>query len=267
MFSFDSLLQNKKHPLVMGILNVTPDSFSDGGEAFSVDTVISKVNMLCDEGADIIDVGACSTAPNNELVSEEEEIRRLKAFLPLVVEYSKVPVSIDTFRPAVAEYALSQGVSVINDESGQFNIEMAELVKTYKCGWIFMHTGNKNSREVAVYKNGVTEDVLSFFADMKSKAIQFGIDPRRISYDCGIGFGKSREDDIELLANCDVLSQYSPLLIGASRKRVVGELTGESDPAKRVAGSVAIAKIVSQDGADVLRVHDVRETLEAIMTK
>ncbi len=264
MFSFDSLLRQKKRPLVMGILNVTPDSFSDGGEAFTKDAVISKVNTLCNQGADIIDVGACSTAPKNQLVSENEEIARLKTFLPEVIKHSTVPVSIDTFRPAVAKYALSLGVSIINDESGTFNTEMAELVKKYRCGWIFMHTGNSNSREVAEYENGVTNAVLTFFAEMKSKALQFGIEAQCLSYDCGIGFGKSRDNDIELLSNCDVLSRYSPLLIGASRKRVVGELTGESDPSKRVEGSVAVAKLVSQDGAKILRVHDVEQTLKVI---
>ncbi len=264
MFSFDELIRRKGKPLIMGILNVTPDSFSDGGEAFSAEAVISKVNKLCSEGADIIDVGACSTAPNNSIVSAEEEINRLKAFLPLVMQNSTVPVSVDTFRAEVAEYALSQGVHIINDESGVFSHDMASLVKRTGCGWIFMHTGNKNSSEIAEYENGVTGDVMSFFAFMKAQSIEFGLNPCQLAYDCGIGFGKTRQDDLELLANCDILSQFSPLLIGVSRKRIIGELTGETEPANRVNGSVAVARLLSEDNVGILRVHDVKETKEVI---
>ncbi len=264
MFFFESLVKEKSAPLVMGILNVTPDSFSDGGQAFSAEAVVSKVNKLCNEGADIIDVGACSTAPCNQIVSVQEELRRLKSFLPLVIESSTVPVSVDTFRPEVAEYAISQGVSIINDESGCFSETMAELVKNSGCGWIFMHTSNKTSSETTIYKNGVTSAVLRFFADMKKQAMDYGINPSQLSYDCGIGFGKSRDDDLELLANCELLSKYSPLLVGVSRKRIIGELTGEADPQNRVQGSVAVAKLLSQDGVGILRVHDVKETVEAV---
>lgn len=267
MFSFNKLLKAKGKPLVMGILNVTPDSFSDGGEAFTVETVKRKVNKLCEEGADIIDVGACSTAPNNSIVSVDVEIGRLKEFLPVVIDSATVPVSVDTFRPEVAEYALSQGTSVINDESGIFSKDMACLVKKYGCGWVFMHTGNKTSSQIAFYQNGVTESVVSFFSDMKKRALEYGICSEQLSYDCGIGFGKTRNDDMELLANCDVLSQYSPLLVGVSRKRIIGELTGESEPSKRVKGSVAVAKLLAQDGAGILRVHDVRETIDVLKVK
>lgn len=267
MFSFDALLKGKSRPLVMGILNVTPDSFSDGGTAFSLEDVESKVNMLCNQGADIIDVGACSTAPNNQLVSEEEEINRLKQFLPAVLQLSTVPVSVDTFRPKVAEYVLSQGVSVINDESGCFKDEMAKLVKKHGCGWIFMHTGNKTSSQIQVYEDGVTKDVLSFFGHMSEKAASFSIEKSQLVFDCGIGFGKSRDDDLELLSNCDVLSAQYNLLVGVSRKRIIGELTGESDPINRVKGSVAVAKLLAEDGVKILRVHDVEQTLNIISIK
>lgn len=264
MFSFDDLISAKGKPLVMGILNITPDSFSDGGQAFTNETVISKINRLCSEGAHIIDVGACSTAPGNSLVSPEEEINRLKNFLPLVMEHSTVPVSVDTFRADVAEYALSQGVQIINDESGSYSEKMASLVREYGCGWIFMHTGNKGSSQEAFYEDGVTKSVINFFNEMKNKALQNGIQLSQLAFDCGIGFGKSRDDDLELLANCDILSKYSPLLVGVSRKRIIGELTGEKVPAKRVAGSVAAARLLAQDGVGILRVHDVKETLQAI---
>lgn len=264
MFSFKELQKDKTRPLVMGILNVTPDSFSDGGQAFSIDAVISKVNSLCGEGADIIDVGACSTAPQNQLVSEEEELLRLKSFLPHVLEHSAVPVSVDTFRPSVAEYATSVGVKIINDESGCFKKEMAQVVKSYSCGWIFMHTGNSSSSCAAEYEKGVTYDVLSFFGKMKEQALQYGLSAEQLAYDCGIGFGKSREDDLVLLANCDVLAQFSPFLVGVSRKRIIGMLTGEEEPLKRIKGSVAVAGVLAQEGVDMLRVHDVKLTLDEI---
>lgn len=263
MFSFKELIKKKNAPLVMGILNITPDSFSDGGEANSLSSALERLNKLYECGADIIDIGACSTAPNNTMVSVEEELKRL-LILPELVKNAKVPLSIDTFRPKVAKYALENGVSVVNDESGAFNPRMAEVVKSHNAGWIFMHTGGKSSKEIAEYENGVVEDVLSFFRDMKNKAVAFGINEDELCFDCGIGFGKSRSDDIVLLKNCKKLSGYSPLLIGVSRKRVIGELIGEKNPKDRVAGSVAAAVICATNGAGVLRVHDVKETSDAL---
>ncbi len=264
MFSFNELIEKRGSPLIMGILNVTPDSFSDGGETFCEADVISKVKTLCNDGADIIDIGACSTAPKNQIVSEAEELQRLKRFLPIVIEYSSVPVSVDTFRSEVATYAVSLGASIINDESGTFNPQMARVVKDNSCGWIFMHTGGETSNGVSKYNNGVLKSVTHFFANMKRDAIAYGIDECQLCFDCGIGFGKTRDDDITLLSNCSELSMFSPLLVGASRKRVIGELTGEENPMNRVEGSVAVAKIVSEDGASVLRVHDVKETVEIV---
>ena len=263
MLSFKELIKKKNAPLVMGILNITPDSFSDGGEANSLSSALERLHKLYEAGADIIDIGACSTAPDNTIVSAEEELKRL-SILPELVKNAKVPLSIDTFRPEVAKYALENGVSIINDESGAFNPCMAEVVKSHNAGWIFMHTGGKSSKETSEYKTGVVEDVLSFFGDMKRQAVDFGIKEDSLCFDCGIGFGKSREDDIALLKSCKKLSEYSPLLIGASRKRVVGEITGEKNPKNRVAGSVAAAAICAQNGAQILRVHDVKETADAL---
>ena len=264
MFSFKDLINEKSKPLVMGILNVTPDSFSDGNEAFTEKDALNKLNVLCNEGADIIDVGACSTAPGKGVVTEEEEIRRLRKFLPSIVMYSTVPVSIDTFRPRVAEYALSAGVSVINDESGKFQPEMAQLVKSNKCGWIFMHTGNGSSSDVTEYENGIIADVKKFFCFMKRQAVSFGINEDSLCYDMGIGFGKTRDDDLTLLSNVKSLSEFTPLLAGVSRKRIIGELTGEKNPKNRISGSVAVAGILAEDGVEILRVHDVKETLKAV---
>ena len=264
MFSFKELLKSKNRPLIMGILNITPDSFSDGGEAFSLENVARKVKELCDSGADIIDVGACSTAPGNEIVSEDEEIERLKQFLPLVVEHSSVPVSVDTFRPGVAKICLEYGVDIINDESGVFKEEMAQLAKDTGCGWIVMHTGGKSSDDNCEYRDGVVTDVSNFFEYIKNKTGGFSISEEQLCYDCGVGFGKSRQDDLTLLSRCSELCEKYPLLVGVSRKRIVGEITGKSNPKERVFGSVAVAALLVQKGVSVLRVHDVNETLDAI---
>ncbi len=264
MFSFKKLIDEANRPLVMGIINVTPDSFFDGGETFDLDDVIEKVKNMCNEGADIIDVGACSTAPKNTIVSEAEEIARLEKFLPEIIKASTVPVSLDTLRLAVAKYGLSVGVSVINDESGKFNPLMAELVKEYGCGWIFMHTGGLSSCETQVYKNGVVEDVCTFFAQTKAEAMSFGLNEQQLAFDCGIGFGKTRQDDLELLNSCEKLSEFSPLLVGISRKRIIGELTHRENPKDRLSGSIAAAALLACNGAGILRVHDVGATLDAI---
>ena len=264
MFSFKKLSNDIKRPLVMGILNITPDSFSDGGEAFSEEKVIKKLKGLCEEGADIIDVGACSTAPGNKIISEEEELKRLRLFLPLIIKNVTCPVSLDTFRPRVAEYALSQGVSIINDESGVFNIHMAEIVARYDAGWIFMHTGGKNSSECSEYPAGIVAEVKTFFGDMEKLALDYGLAEGQLCYDFGIGFGKSRQDDLTLLSSCGEFGDFSPLLVGVSRKRIIGEITDVKESANRLIGSVAAAALCAYDGAGVLRVHDVSQTVEAL---
>jgi dihydropteroate synthase len=263
MFSFKSLIENQKRPLVMGILNVTPDSFSDGGESFSLSGALERLHCLEKEGADIIDIGACSTAPTNEPASCDEEIKRL-SFLPEIVKAAAIPLSIDTFRPKVAEYALSCGVKIVNDESGKFSKEMAEVVKRYNAGWIFMHTGGKSSKDTKEYPDGVINDVLRFFKECETKASDFGIDKDSLFFDFGIGFGKSREDDLTLLSECEKVAAYYPLLIGVSRKRIIGEIINVKAPKNRIAGSVAAATLVAYKGAEILRVHDVKETVDAM---
>ena len=264
MFSFKNLIDAKGKVVVMGILNITPDSFSDGGEFFDKDSVIKKVNTLCNQGADIIDVGACSTAPGNSVVTLQEELQRVESFLPVVIANATVPVSIDTFREEVAEYALSQGVRIVNDESGKFNPQMAAVVKKYGAGWIFMHTGGGDSKTEVVYGNGVVNDVLAFFEDMRQKALEFGLSEEQLCYDCGIGFGKTRQDDIAVLKNCRKLSRYSPLLVGVSRKRVIGELCGIEDKVERDTASAVVGALAVQKGASVIRAHNVPYIVQAI---
>lgn len=266
MFSFKELTDKKNRPLVMGIVNITPDSFSDGGESFSPEAALKAALKLKSEGADIIDVGACSTAPMNETASEEEELSRLVKTLPLIAENVEIPLSVDTFRASAAHFALENGVSIINDESGFYLKSMAELVKRYGAGWVFMHTGGTSSKETVEYINGVTADVYGFFSDMRAKAISDGIEESVLCYDYGIGFGKTRADDLELLKNTSAFSEFSPLLVGVSRKRVIGEATGVKEPRERVYGSIAAAVMCALSGASIIRVHDVKATVEALDT-
>ncbi len=259
MFSF-----HLSKTLIMGILNVTPDSFSDGGENFLPENALEKARQMENDGADIIDIGAVSTAPKSTPVSEEEEIARLGSVLPLVTSAVGIPVSVDTVSPAVAEFALSHGAVIVNDESGFFNEKTAGIVKKYNAGWVFMHTGGCSSKETAVYPNGVVCDVLSFFKEMKEKALSFGISENSLCFDYGIGFGKSRKDDISLLKNTDAFGEYKPLLVGVSRKRVIGEITGRENPKDRVFGTVAANTLAVYGGAGILRVHDVKAAADTV---
>ena len=291
MFDFDSL--KKERALVMGIINVTPDSFSDGGDSYFAEAAFQNALRMQSEGADIIDIGGCSTAPSNKPASLQEELARLATVFPLLPDNLSVPVSVDTFRPEAARFALEHGAVIINDESGVFDPAMASLVKEFGAGWVVMHTGAKESESaggyigrvaagaasfLAVtgirgrafasqmeeeYPEGVTADVLAFFKKMRKKALDFGINEKQLCYDYGIGFGKTREDDAALLRQTALFSDYKPLLVGVSRKRIIGAATLRSVPAERVAGSVAAEAVAAYFGADIIRVHDVAEAVDA----
>ncbi len=247
----------------MGILNLTPDSFSDGGKFCSLENALSQVEIMVAEGAHIIDVGSCSTAPENVPVSAREEIQRL-SILNSIVKTAGVPVSVDTFRPAVARYALEQGAAIVNDESGLFTVEMAEVVKDFGAGWIFMHTGRLSSNEAGTYTDGVLNAVAADFANFKKQAVEYSVSEESILFDCGIGFGKSRKDDLEILNNLESLTADYSVLIGVSRKRIIGEITGESEPQKRDDASSVCAALCGMKGARALRVHNVKKTAEAL---
>lgn len=277
----------------MGILNYTPDSFSDGGEFFSAEAALRHAQAMCRDGADIIDIGCCSTAPGSSAVTPEEELARLKLVFPLIPQNVKLPVSVDTSRPEAARFALENGAVIVNDESGVFNPEMAALVKEFGAGWVFMHTGAKASQgakgylgRVAAgaasflavtglhgqalasqieneYPEGAAADALDFFSGMRKQALKAGINEKQLCYDYGIGFGKNRQDDAGLLRQTALFSDYKPLLVGVSRKRVIGAATCREVPAERVAGSVAAEAIAAYFGADIIRAHDVAEALDA----
>jgi dihydropteroate synthase len=232
---------------LMAILNVTPDSFSDGGKYFAPEDAIARALELEREGADILDIGAQSTRPGCEAISPEEEWRRLRPVLEGLRGKIGIPVSIDTFYPEVAEEALRLGAGIINDVSGIVSEEMAGAVRQYGAGWVLMH--NQGGADAAPAYADVVEDIRAALEKMAEQAIALGVKKERIWLDPGIGFGKSREDDLRLLANLERAKVPGfPLLMGVSRKRVTGGTQ---------AGTIAAQVAAQWGGADILRTHDV----------
>lgn len=263
MFSIYNSIRENERPLVMGILNVTPDSFFESGKNYFAESAFNRALEIESEGADILDIGGCSTAPGKTFASQEEELARLKTVLPLIPDTVKIPVSIDTFRVDVAKFALENGVQIVNDESGCFKEEMASVVKEFDASWIFMHTGNKTSSETGEYPDGVVSDVLEFFKSMKEQALNFGISEDKLCFDYGIGFGKSREDDLTLLKNTDKFIDFKPVLVGVSNKRVIGQAINK-DVGDRLFGTLSAESITAFLGADVIRTHNVKACVDAV---
>ncbi|MCH5190902.1 MAG: dihydropteroate synthase [Oscillospiraceae bacterium] len=252
-----------KRTYIMGILNVTPDSFFDGGMYNSPNLAVEHARQMLHDGADIIDIGAQSTRPGHSLLSDDEELKILKKYLPLIANETGAVISVDTFFPKVAEYALNNGASVINDVSGTFNKDMARIVRDYDCGWVVMHTGGGTADRIPTYINGVTADVADFFDTMLKKCDDFGIKRENVMLDMGIGFGKTYEDNLELIKNISVFKRDGvALLTSLSAKRVIGTATG-AEGYDRVFGTIAADTVAIAGGTDMIRVHNVKESVLA----
>ncbi len=254
-----------KRPLIMGIVNVTPDSFSDGSAHFSTDAATDHALKLIEEGADILDIGGESTRPGADPVSEEEELARIVPVLERLRDCGK-PLSVDTFKPAVMRAALDAGADLINDIYALRMPGALEVVAAHpNCGICLMHMqGEPKTMQQAPVYNDVTEDVYHFLAERKSAVVNAGVDAARICLDPGYGFGKTVQQNFQLLREQDRLSGlHSPLLIGLSRKSMIGAITGRI-PQERVAGSLAAALAAVSRGAAILRVHDVAQTTDAL---
>ena len=264
-FSFEI----NKRTYIMGILNVTPDSFFDGGQWNSPEKAVEHALKMQEDGADIIDIGAQSTRPGSTLLSEDEELEIIKKYIPAVTSAVNVPVSVDTFYPKVAEYCLENGAKIINDVSSKIDREMALVVKKHNAGWIVMHTGNASASQEADYSKcgGVVNDVLAFFDKAEEIAAEYSISRENICFDMGFGFGKSHFDNLELLRNIDKLkSPERALLTALSCKRLVKNETG-ADGYDRVFGTLAADTLAIAGGTDFIRVHHVKEAcLAAKMT-
>jgi dihydropteroate synthase len=255
--------------LVMGILNVTPDSFADGGRHFSINHALKRAQEMISEGVDVIDVGGESTKPGAERVTETQERERV---IPIITELVKTEtaISIDTTRATIAEEAIKLGVEYVNDVSGGLadpNM-YGVIAKNPDIQYIIMHwrAHSKDMQQLAVYKD-VVKEVKEELEERINSAIEAGVNPEQIIIDPGIGFSKLPEHNWELLRNIDRLALLGyPLLIGASRKRFLGELTGASNPDDREAASIAVTAMAAKAGVWGVRTHSVKPHRDAIAT-
>ena len=240
----------------MGIVNVTPDSFSDGGNFFDEKQAVLHALELIEDGADIIDIGAQSTRPGYEEISPEEEWQRLSPVLTQLRKKTDILISVDTYFPFVAEKALLNGADIINDVSGIINPEMAQIVKNSGAGWVIMHNGS-----------GSVDELCAFFNEAKEKTKALGINRSQLCFDMGIGFGKSYEQNLELIAN---IKEYKPdgypLLLGTSRKRVIAKASSQDKPKERIYGNIAADTAAVLNGIDIIRLHDVKNEKQGIKT-
>jgi len=248
--------------LIMGIVNVTPDSFSDRGRHFHPDDAVAQAKQLEKEGADILDLGAESTRPGAEPVPVEEELRRLTPVVERLVEQVSVPISIDTRKRPVAEEMLRLGADIINDVSAlRYDLGMGGLLADLGCPVILMHMQGtpQTMQESPEYENAVS-DILEFFRERTEYAVSEGIRQDRIILDPGIGFGKTLEHNYQIIRHLDKFKSMGyPLVLGASRKSLIGT-TLDLPVDERLEGSLAVAAVGIWKGADIVRVHDVQAT-------
>lgn len=244
----------------MGILNVTPDSFSDGGAYFDPADAVRHALEMVRDGADILDIGAQSTRPGHAEVTPGEEWRRLEPVLNALKGKISVPVSVDTYFPSVARKALENGADIINDVSGKISGEMLRLVRETGAGWILMHTGGGTADMEGKYSEEITREVRRFFLDSIAECVENGIDRRQLCVDPGIGFGKSHQKNLTIIQNIDKIKiRDVPLLTALSRKRVIGKASGASDITDRLYANIAAHSAAIRGGTDIIRVHNVRE--------
>ena len=253
-------------PRVMGIVNVTPDSFSDGGTHDTTEAAVAHGVRLAEAGADILDVGGESTRPGADAVSLEEELRRVVPVIEALVARTSLPVSIDTSKPEVMRAAVAAGAGLINDVYALRRDGALEAAASLGVPVVLMHMlGEPRDMQTAPAYDDVVGDVHRFLAERIFSAEMAGIDKKRIVVDPGFGFGKTTVHNMALLAQLARFVELGvPVLAGLSRKRSIGELTGREVPAERVAGSVAAHLIAAQNGARILRVHDVADTVDAL---
>jgi dihydropteroate synthase len=255
--------------LVMGILNVTPDSFSDGGAFFDAERAVERAGEMVAEGADILDVGGESTRPGGARVSADEEIRRVLPVVRALAGRITVPVSVDTTKAEVARAALDAGAEVINDISGlRFDPALADEVARARAGLILMHSrGDIETLHALPPVADIMQEVFESLRRSIAVAEQRGVALDSLAVDPGIGFGKSQEQNVELVARIDTLANgfpEMPLLIGTSRKRFIGALLGGAPVGERLHGTMATVAAAVLRGASIVRVHDVRAAVETI---
>lgn len=252
--------------LVMGIVNVTPDSFSDGGKFLDADAAVAHALELAAQGAEILDIGGESTRPNAEPVNEAEELRRVIPVIEKLAAKIKIPLSIDTMKPAVARAALAAGASIVNDVAANRSDDaMWKVVSEFRAGYICMHAQGSPTtmQKNPAYKN-VVREVGEFFSERLEKLNACGVSSDQIAFDPGIGFGKTLEHNLQLLAGLRSFTNLRrPLLLGVSRKSFIGKLFG-AEVENRLPASLACATLAVASGAQIIRAHDVTETVQAV---
>lgn len=256
-------------PLVMAIINVTPDSFSDGGRYPNLDSALEHAEKMIADGADIIDIGGESTRPGSSRVSAEEEVSRVVPVIEAISKHFDIPISIDTSKSEVARAAIEAGAEIVNDISGlRFDNQIAAVVAEFKTGLVLMHSrGEFETMHSQPPVDDIIAEVAADFRRSTQAAFAYGVEPEQIILDLGIGFGKTLDQNLELIGKLDKLiadfPQF-PMLVGTSRKSFIGKLLNDAPPDQRLSGSLATAAIAVWNGAQIVRVHDVRATVEAI---
>lgn len=263
----DRVVDVSRHGMIMGVLNVTPDSFSDGGQFFDQEAAVRQGLRMAREGAQIIDVGGESTRPGSDPVSLAEELRRVIPVIERLRDKIDAFISIDTSKAEVARCALEAGAVVVNDVTGgRGDPAMLPLVAARRAAFIFMHMqGNPKTMQVAPRYGNVIEEVANFFRQQSTCALECGIDPMAVAFDPGIGFGKTLEHNLELLRNLDRLRLADrPLVVGVSRKSFLGKLAQGAEVDDREMSTVILTAVLRGRGADVLRVHDVAGNVQSL---
>ncbi len=255
-----------ERPLLMGIVNATPDSFSDGGRFLQSSAAVEQALRLVDEGADILDIGGESTRPGSSGVSAEEELQRVVPVIRQLAERIKIPISIDTSKSAVAREALQAGAVIVNDISGlRFDPQMIDLCRESQCGIICMHMqGTPQTMQAAPHYDHVVEEICSFFNERLQTLTAAGIAAERIAFDPGVGFGKTAQHNIQILTAIRQFQSIGrPILIGHSRKGFLQKVTGRPLD-ERLFGTIGVSVAVAHQGVDLIRVHDVAANRDAI---
>jgi dihydropteroate synthase len=262
------ILTEDSGPAVVGILNVTPDSFSDGGDFFDPEAAARHAVAMLDEGAGILDLGGESTRPGSDPVSPEEELRRVIPVIERILAARPgAVISVDTYRADTATAALEAGARLINDVTAlRGDLRLASVVEEAACPVILMHMqGEPKTMQNEPHYEDVVREVKDFLAQRAEYAISVGVRPENIILDPGIGFGKNLEHNLALLRNLDAVVDLGfPVLVGASRKRFIGEISGVQEARERVFGTVATTVLAYERGASYFRVHDVRANREAL---
>ena len=252
--------------IVMGILNVTPDSFSDGGEFLDVEKAVAHGIEMARDGAAIIDIGPESTRPGAERITSEEQIRRAVGVIEKLVKKVDVPISIDTTDVDVAAAAINAGAGIVNDVSALSDTRMAELVCKHDLPIVLMHMlGTPETMQVEPDYDDVVSEVLEFLLGRAKLAEDYGVAKDKIFIDPGIGFGKTLEHNLQLLRNVDkFIGTGYRVLLGTSRKRFIGALTGQESPANRMFGTAATVAMAASAGVSIVRVHDVAQMVDVV---